>query len=106
MRRAEVFVEDRSAGILIKEDDGTYTFTYYKAYLNDPDSEPVSLTLPKRSKPYVSSTLFPFFFGLLAEGAQKDLQIRTLGIREDDLFSRLVYSAVETIGSVTLREIK
>lgn len=106
MRRATVFFGKRVAGILTKKDDGTFTFIYDEAYLNDPDSEPVSLTLPKCSKPYVSSILFPFFFGLLAEGAQKNLQIMTLGIREDDLFSRLVYSAVETIGSVTLREIK
>lgn len=106
MRKAEVIFNGKIAGYLIKEDDGDYVFTYNKVYLNDPRSEPVSLTLPKRCEPYRSSTLFPFFFGLLAEGEQKDLQLRILGIQEKDLFSRLVYSAGETIGSVTLREVQ
>lgn len=106
MRKAEVIFNRKIAGYLIKEDEDDYTFVYSEGYLNDPQSEPVSLTLPKRSEPYRSSTLFSFFFGLLAEGEQKDLQLRVLGIQEKDLFSRLLYSAGETIGSVTLREVK
>ena len=102
-RAAAVFCNDRFAGTLTHEDDGSYTFAYDTAYLDDPRTEPVSLTLPKRTEPYRSPVLFPFFFGLLAEGEQKELQLRTLGAPENEHFARLVYSANETIGAVTVR---
>lgn len=102
-RNAAVFCNDRFAGTLTHEDDGSYSFIYDAAYRDDPRTYPVSLTLPKRAEPYRSPVLFPFFSGLLAEGEQKELQLRALGAPESDQFARLVYSANETIGAVTVR---
>lgn len=105
-RVAGVYFNDRFAGTLIQEDDKTYTFSYDSEYLSDPDSEPVSITLPKQEESFKSEILFPFFAGLLSEGAQKELQLRFLGVAESDYFARLLYCASETAGAVTVRELK
>jgi HipA-like protein len=49
--------------------------------------------------------LFPYFFGLLAEGIQKDTQCRMLKLDENDHFGRLIKTAhSDTIGDVTVVE--
>jgi HipA-like protein len=50
--------------------------------------------------------LFPFFFGLLAEGDDKKLQCRLLHIDENDPFTRLLKTCTtEPIGGVTVEEV-
>ena len=102
MRKGVVHCGGRIAGRLVEEKDG-YHFCYEKEYLQDPLTDPVSLTLPKQSPPHFSKTLFPFFFGLLAEGALKDVQCHQLKLDEDDAFGRLLLTAgSDTIGAVTV----
>lgn len=106
MRRAEVFCRGIFAGVLSKDQAGTYRFQYAPAYLNDRTSPAISLSFPKREASFESSLLFPFFFGLLAEGEFKELQCRVLKIDESDHFTRLLRTCdVETIGGVTVREV-
>lgn len=82
-----------------------YRFVYDAAYLASPDTHAISLTLPKQPEPFVSPVLFPFFFGLLAEGILKDTQCRKLRLDEDDHFGRLLKTAHDdTIGDVTVAE--
>lgn len=45
--------------------------------------------LAKSRAVHRSNVLFPFFYGLLAEGVQKRLQCRGLKIDENDHFTRL-----------------
>jgi serine/threonine-protein kinase HipA len=100
-----VFCRGVFAGTLTKEPTGGYRFVYAPDYLADPTCPAISLTLPKRTVPFESPVLFPFFFGLLAEGDDKALQCRVLKIDEGDHFTRLVRTCgVETIGGVTVRE--
>ena len=48
--------------------------------------------------------LFPFFYGLLSEGINKDIQCRLYKIDENDDFTRLLLTAREdTIGSITVK---
>ncbi len=101
-RRGTVYVDDLVAG-LIQETDAGYLFCYDNAYLERPDAQAVSLNLPLRPRPYVSTTLFPFFNGLLAEGSLAEMQCRTLKIDEQDTFGRLLETCHETIGAVTVR---
>lgn len=42
MKRAQVYVNDRPAGVLTREDDGSYTFGYNRDYLQDPAATAVS----------------------------------------------------------------
>ena len=100
MKRGIVYCCDRRAGELV-EDGGEFVFRYAPEYLAQPSWPAISATLPKREGPYRAEHLFPFFHGLLAEGAQKERQCRELRIDEDDAFSRLLAtSAYGAVGGV------
>ena len=104
-KRAEVYFNGKLVGYLSKSDN-TYYFEYTRDYLGNQDDPPISLTLPKREDPYESDSLFPFFYGLLSEGDNKELQCRLLSIDENDHFTRLIKTAeLDTIGGITVREI-
>ncbi len=106
MRQADVYYREIPTGVLAQE-AGCYVFRYLPAYLANPAAPAISLTLPKQEAPFQSPVLFPFFFGLLAEGENKLLQCRLLRIDEDDHFTRLLRTcATETIGGITVREVK
>ncbi len=103
-RKGIVYCSGTLAG-RIEETASGYRFTYDAGYLASPRAKSVSLTLPRRVEAYESSVLFPFFFGLLAEGALKDTQCRKLKLDENDHFGRLLKTAHgDTIGDVTVVE--
>lgn len=106
MRRANVYCRGVLAGVLSKEGaTGRCQFVYAPEYLNNPKCPAISLSLPKQVAPFESPVLFPFFFGLLAEGDDKALQCRLLKIDENDHFTRLLKTCqAETIGGVTVEE--
>jgi len=106
MRQAEVFVNKVFAGILTETDNGHYIFRYDDAYLINSGFPAISLAFPKRKEEYVSDELFPFFFNMLSEGANKAMQCRTLKIDENDAFGLLLATAkYDTIGAITINEI-
>jgi len=82
MRQCKVFVQNRYAGLLKEKSRDEYIFTYEKEYLEDKDTMPVSLTMPKRKKPYKSDVLFPYFFNILSEGENRKMQSQWLHIDE------------------------
>lgn len=103
-RSGKVFCGGHFAGRIEERSDG-YRFAYEAEYLALPETHAISLTLPKRSEPFTSAVLFPFFFGLLAEGILKDTQCRKLKLDENDHFGRLLKTAHgDTIGDVTVAE--
>jgi serine/threonine-protein kinase HipA len=103
MKSATVYYRDKPAGTIIKDDQG-YQFLYDPLYFADTTMPDISATLPKTQREYRSKTLFSFFFGLLAEGAQKERQCRELHIDENDHFTRLVEtSAYGAIGAVYVK---
>lgn len=105
MRQGKVYVKGLFAGIL-KEDSEGFTFVYEDSYMSNKSHGPVSLTLPKTIKTHKSKFLFPFFFNLLPEGANRKVLLRTLKIDEDDHFGLLLATASnDTIGAVTIIEI-
>jgi len=102
-RQGKVYCRGTLAGVLEELPQG-YRFTYDAAYLADPAQPAISLTLPKQKAPFDSPVLFPFFYGLLAEGIQKEIQCALLKIDEADDFGRLLQTAgQDTIGAVTVR---
>ncbi|MBA3687165.1 MAG: HipA N-terminal domain-containing protein [Planctomycetes bacterium] len=100
-RHGAVLINGARAGELVEVDDG-YSFAYDRDYLAHTHAQPVSLTLPLRVEPYHGRHLFPFFAGLLSEGALADLQCRMLRIDERDLFGRLLETCRDTVGAVTI----
>jgi serine/threonine-protein kinase HipA len=103
-RQGKVYCAGALAGRIEETADG-YRFTYAAGYLAAPGTMAISLTLPKRPQAYTSKVLFPFFFGLLAEGILKETQCRKLKLDENDHFGRLLKTAhADTIGAVTVAE--
>jgi len=103
MKKGTVYYRDTPAGVLEKIDDG-YVFRYNREYLLDASMPDISATLPKTNGEYRSRYLFPFFYGLLAEGPQKERQCRELRIDERDHFTRLLEtSAYGAIGAVYVK---
>lgn len=102
-RTAEIFNNGLLAGTLQKNDQG-YVFRYDDQYFTDPSQHAISLSLPKTQQEFHSKTLFPFFYGLLSEGVNRQTQCRLLRIDENDHFSLLLATAgSDTIGSVTVK---
>ena len=104
MKRAKVFCNDIYAGTLTQTDEKSYIFRYDEDYRSNPDTFPVSLTMPKSRPEYVSEVLFPFFVNMLSEGINKKMQCQVFRIDEEDYFSLLIATApFETIGAVTVQ---
>ena len=102
MRQGKVYVNGTEAGILQEEDGGRYVFSYNDDY----KGRPVCLTMPLRKEEYKSDYLFPFFFNMLSEGANRKLQSQLLHIDENDDFGILLATAqTDTIGAVTIKPI-
>ena len=101
----QVFFNQVLAGRLERTAEG-FVFTYEPAYLAEASNPPIALSFPKRTQPFRSAHLFPFFAGLASEGDNRELQRASLKIDERDLFSLLLATASrETIGAVTLRAV-
>ncbi|MBR6247606.1 MAG: HipA N-terminal domain-containing protein [Muribaculaceae bacterium] len=102
MRQCEVYVHDVMAGVLAETDAREYVFTYCDDYRG----EPVCLAMPVRKESYRSSHLFPYFFNMLSEGANRQEQTLLLRIDANDDFGILLATAqCDTIGAVTVKPI-
>jgi HipA-like protein len=104
-RSAKVFLNKQCVGIISEIPLG-FEFRYDSDYINSIGAKAISLTLPLTLKPYTADHLFPFFCGLLSEGANKAVQCRTYKIDENDHFGLLLKTAgSDTIGAVTVKPI-
>jgi serine/threonine-protein kinase HipA len=101
-RTVSVFVRDIYAGTLEDINEG-FRFTYAEGYLKREDASPVSLTLPLRSDPFTSKTMFPFFDGLIPEGWLLDIVTRNWKIDRNDRFGLLAVACRDCIGAVSIK---
>lgn len=103
MRQCKVFVNKEEAGILKEENSELYTFSYKDGY----KGRAISLTMPVRSEMYTSEFLFPVFYNMLSEGANRKLQSQLLHIDENDDFGIMLATAqTDTIGALTVKPIE
>lgn len=106
MRQAQVFSNDTLAGLLTETDSGQYIFCYDDSFLINEEQTAISLSFPKIKKKFTSKTLFPFFYNMLSEGANKSIQCQSLKIDENDSFGLLLATAhTDTIGAITVKKI-
>jgi len=102
MRRAEIFIHDRSAGYLTEIGESEeYVFEYHENY----DGPPISVTMPVDQKRYVCEKLPPFFEGLLPEGANLEMLLKTYKIDRDSFYDILLKVGKDTVGAVTVKEV-
>ncbi len=101
MRKAEICIQDRLAGILSETDPG-YTFAYAPTYLADPGAVAISLSLPLRVEPFEDKRLFPFFDGLIPEGWLLDIAEHTWKLDPRDRMGLLLACCRDCIGAVSV----
>ena len=104
MRQLEVYNNDVPVGLLTEVDRSHYEFQYYESYLNCP-LPAISFNLPKRKEKYTSQYLFPFFYNMLPEGANKKYICFSAKIDERDAFGLLSFFAgKDFIGAVNVKK--
>lgn len=107
MRQATIFYKGKEAGILEQHDNGSFTFRYLEAWLADPENPSISLTLPRSQPEYHAEYLFPFFYNMLPEGANKQIVCQENRLDSDDYFGILMNTArYDTVGAITVEKIK
>lgn len=103
IRSACVYYNDILAGYLLQNRRG-FVFLYDSNYAASRNPS-IALDMPKKKRLFCSPYLFPFFQGLLPEGANKSFYCDRLGISRTDKFMMLMKLANhETIGAITVRE--
>lgn len=107
MRKATVYRNGELIGTLIEENRKSYIFRYDDAWFANNSKPAVSLTLPKNKQEFRNNFLFPFFYNMLSEGANKKMQNTQLRIDEEDSFGLLLATAqYDTIGAITIKPLK
>ena len=105
MRKAEIKIQDTTAGWLIQDENG-YHFKYDETYLENPDALVVSLTLPLQQQAFISNILFPFFDGLIPEGWLLDIAEKNWKLNPRDRLGLLLVCCKDCIGAVSVHAIK
>jgi serine/threonine-protein kinase HipA len=93
MRKAAVYLRGEFAGELTEASRNEYIFRYDNDYFKDSDKPDISIVLNKSQQEYRSGYLFPFFFNMLSEGVNRELQSILLKIDEEDHFGLLAATA-------------
>ncbi len=105
MRQGKVYNNNILAGVLTETDAGDFVFHYDHNYFFNTTLPPISVSLPKAKQNHRSVILFPFFFNMISEGANRRVQNKFLKIDENDYFGLLLKTASnETIGAITVKE--
>lgn len=107
MRTAKILFKDDHAGYLIQHDDESFTFQYNDEWFNNVNKPAIGLTLPKSEKEYHSQYLFPFFYNMLPEGANKQAICMHHRIDPDDFFGLLMTTAKhDSIGAIRVLKVE
>lgn len=101
MRKGRVLFKGVFAGIVEETAEG-YLFTYDDSYLASSGACPISSTLPLTGQPIPSSTLHPFFDGLIPEGWLLSIVEKNWKISERDRMGLLLTVCNDCIGAVSV----
>jgi serine/threonine-protein kinase HipA len=100
-KKGKVYFKDMLAGIITETESG-YAFYYDENYINNSGAKVISLTMPLRKEPYESSTMPPFFDGLIPEGWLLDIAENTWKIKPNDRMGLLLNFCQNCIGAVSV----
>ena len=92
---------DRTVGELAVDRSGAMRFAYAAAWIEDRDTPPVSMRLPKQEDPFGDRIAKPFFYGLLPEEWQREAAARAINISPGNPFRLLKALRGDTAGALT-----
>ena len=99
MRKAQIFFDNRPAGILTEE-TGHYLFEYGKDY----KGPSISRAMPREKEKFEFDEFPAFFDGLLPEGVNLEAFLRRTKIDRRDYFSQLLAVGHDLVGAVSAEE--
>ena len=102
-RQLLVFLGDRQIGIFSQDDSDRQSFEYERAWLDNTEAHPLSISLPLRSEPFGDRQTRPFFSGLLPDDELRRLLGRYLGVSGDNEFALLAEVGRECAGAISIR---
>jgi serine/threonine-protein kinase HipA len=102
MRKAEIYMHGEKAGMLIEEEKNNRCRFVYD---DDYEGPPISVTMPVEKQRFEYDRFPPFFEGLLPEGVNLEMLLRSKKIDRNDTFAQLMAVGEDTIGAVTAREV-
>ncbi len=104
--RLEVVYKGKiKAGELWVDKEG-FHFMYEDAFIEDANTLPISVNMPKDQKVYHSIELFHYFKSILSEGENRTQICKALSIDPSDDWSLLVLTCqYDTIGAITIKRI-
>lgn len=105
MRSTTILYKGLPAGILSQLSNGIFQFRYLESWLEDKKNPAISLTLPKSKIEFKSPHLFPVFFHIIPEGANKQAVCKFKKIDPADHFGILLNTAqFDTCSAITVQQ--
>ena len=101
-RALDVWWDDRIVGQLTQDSGGSLGFAYGPDWLRQEDAPALSISLPRREKPFSRRECRPFFGGLLPEEGQRDAVARVLGVSRANEFALLDRLGGDVAGALQL----
>ncbi|NWK57281.1 type II toxin-antitoxin system HipA family toxin [Verrucomicrobiaceae bacterium N1E253] len=100
-KQLDVYLHDSLAGQLEQDKHGRISFAYDPSWLNQPNSVPLSHSLPLRAERYQGKECQGFFAGVLPEEQNREIIASILGISARNDFALLEQIGGECAGAVT-----
>ena len=97
-----VYFGQKLAGRLFSTDNRGVIFQYDETYLSDPQSKPLSLSLPLQKAEYSQAKCLPFFAGLLPEGESRRKIARYFQVSENSTIKLLEILGGECAGLISV----
>ncbi|MBQ8994791.1 MAG: type II toxin-antitoxin system HipA family toxin [Oscillospiraceae bacterium] len=91
------------AGIIEGSSGEDACFRYAESYLQDPNTAPISISLPKREEPFSVLQTKNYFEGLLPEGFTRRTVAQWMHVDENDYLSILHGLGRECLGAIQIR---
>ncbi|MCI1734517.1 MAG: HipA N-terminal domain-containing protein [Bacilli bacterium] len=99
IRQGFVYFQGTFCGVLSETDTG-YEFAYDSTWLDNPQAQPISLTMPLQKEPYFSHNFFSFFDGLIPEGWLLEVVVHNWKVSSQDRMGLALVSLTDPIGAV------
>lgn len=106
MRQGIVKYNNTFAGLITETDEGLYVFQYNEQYTRDFPQQFITFNMPVTTHPYHSSTLFPFFDGLIPEGWLLSIASKSWKLNQNDRMGLLLACCQNSIGAVSVHPLQ